>query len=140
MYRRTTAHDDENKRQQTRKNQERRTVFTDEYNKRRGPNFGSQNTQNFNQQPRFGNRNYQTPYRLTGFNIDRNRNPNSDRQYHQERSSNSRTNGSINHQQTQYNFKRYQRTQILNTTKTFHRTTIYLHPTQFNLLTIKDKM
>ena len=33
-----------------------------------------------------------------------------------------------------------QRTQTLNTIKTFHRTTIYLHPTQFNLSTIEDKM
>ena len=46
---RTKAHDDEIKRQQTQNNQERRTVFTHDYNKRRGPNFGSQNTQNFNQ-------------------------------------------------------------------------------------------
>ena len=33
-----------------------------------------------------------------------------------------------------------QRTQILNTTKTFHRAIIYLPPTQFNLSKIKVKM
>ena len=33
-----------------------------------------------------------------------------------------------------------QRTQILNIVKTFDRTTIYLHPFQFNLLTNRDKM
>lgn len=104
MYCRTKAYDDETKRQQTRNNQERRTVFTHDYNKRRGPNFGSQNNQNFNQQPRYGNQNNQTPYRQTSFNPDRNRNPNSDRQNHQDRSSNAWTNGPNNRQQTQYNF------------------------------------
>ena len=62
MYCRTKAYDDETKKQQTRNNQDRRTVFTHDYNKRRGPNFGSQNTQIFNQQPRYGNQNNQTPY------------------------------------------------------------------------------
>ena len=76
MYCRAKAHNDEKKRQQTRNNQERRTVFTHDYNKRRGPNFGPQNIQNFNQQPRYGNQNNQTPYRHTGFNTDRNRNSN----------------------------------------------------------------
>ena len=104
MYYRTEAIDDENKRQQTRNNQERRTVFTHDYNKRRGPNFGSQNNQNFNQQPRYGNQNNQIPNRQTGFIPDRNRNPNSDRQYHQNRSSNSWNNGPDHRQQTQYNF------------------------------------
>ena len=33
-----------------------------------------------------------------------------------------------------------QRTQILNTIKTFHRVPIYLHPTQFNSSTTRDKM
>ena len=33
-----------------------------------------------------------------------------------------------------------QRILILNTTKTFQRATTYLHPTQFNLSMIKDKM
>ena len=104
MYCRTKAYDDEIKRQQTRNNQERRTVFTHDYNKRRGPNFGSQNNQNFNQQPRYGNQNNQKPYRQTGFNPDRNRNSNSERQYPQDRSSNSWTNEPNNRQQTQYNF------------------------------------
>ena len=104
MYCRTKAYDDEIKRQQTRNNQERRTVFTHDYNKRRGPNFGSQNNQNFNQQPRYGNQNNQTPYRQNGFNPDKNRNPNSDRQFQQTRSSNSWNNGPDHRQQTQYNF------------------------------------
>ena len=104
MYCRTKAYDDEIKRQQTRKNQGRRTVFTHDYIKRRGPNFGSQITQNFNQQPRYGNQNNQTPYRQTGFNSDRNRTPNSDGQNQQDRSSNFWTNGPNNWQQTQYIF------------------------------------
>ena len=104
MYCRTKAYDDEIKRQQTRNNQERRTVFTHDYIKQRGPNFGSQNNQNFSQQPRYSNQNNQTSYRQTGFNPDRNSNPNSDRQYPQDRSSNSWTNGPNNRQQTQYNF------------------------------------
>ena len=61
MYCRTKAYDDEIKRQQTRSNQERRTVFTHDYNKRRGPNFGHQNNQNLSQQPRYSNQNNQTP-------------------------------------------------------------------------------
>ena len=104
MYCRTKAYDDENKRQQTRNNQERRTVFTHDYNKRKGPNFGSQNNQNFSQQPRYSNQNNQTPYRQTGFNPDRNSNPNSDRQFQQNRSSNSWNNRPDHRQQTQYSF------------------------------------
>ena len=69
MYCRTKALDEQIKRQQTRNNQERRTVFTHDYNKRRGPNFGSQNNQNFNQQPRYGNQNNQTSYRQTGLQL-----------------------------------------------------------------------
>ena len=104
MYCRTKAYDDQIKREQTRNNQERRTVFTHDYNKRRRPNFGSQNNQNFNQQPRYGTQNNQTPYRQTGFNPDGNRNPSSDRQFSQDRSSNSWTTEPNNRQQTQYNF------------------------------------
>ena len=104
MYCRTKAYDDEIRKQQTRNNQERRTVFTHDYNKRRGPNFRSQNNQNFNPQPRYGNQNNQTPYRQNGFNPDRNRNPNSDGQFQQNRSSNSWNNRPDQHQQTQYNF------------------------------------
>ena len=104
MYCRTKDLDDESKRQQTQNNQERRTVFTHDYNKRRGPNIGSQKNQTFNKQPRYGNQKDQTPYRQTGFNPDRNKNPNSDRHYHQNRSSNSWNNGPNNRQQTKYNF------------------------------------
>ena len=104
MYCRTKAFDDQNKIQQTPNNQERRTVFIHDYNKRRGPNFGSQNNQNFNQQPRYGNQNNQTPYRQTGFNQDKRRKSDSDKQYHQNRSSNSWNNGTDDRQQTQYNF------------------------------------
>ena len=50
LYSRTKAYDDEIKRKQTRNNQERRTNFTHYYIKKRGPNFGSQNTQNSDQQ------------------------------------------------------------------------------------------
>ena len=99
MYCRTKAYDDQIKRQQTRNNQEGRTVSTNDYNKRRGANFGSQNNQNFSQQPRYGNQNNQT-----GFNPDRSGNPNSDRQFQQTRSSNSRNNRPDHRQQTQYNF------------------------------------
>ena len=101
---RTKALDDQIKRQQTRNNQERRTVFTHDYIKRRGPNFGYQNNQNFNQQPRYGNQNNQKPYQQNGFNPDRNRNPNSDRQNQPDKSSNSCSNGPNNRQQTHYNF------------------------------------
>ena len=52
MYCRTKALDYQIKRQQTRNNQERRTVFTHDHNKRREPKFGSQNNQNFNHHPR----------------------------------------------------------------------------------------
>ena len=104
MHCRTKAFDDEIKRQQARNNQERRTVFTHDYNKRRGPNFGFHNNQNFSQQPRYGNQNNQTLYRQNGFNPDRNRNPNSYRQYPHDRSSNFWTNGPNNRQQTQCNF------------------------------------
>ena len=104
MYWRTKAYEDEIKRQQTRNNQERRTVFTHDYNKRRGPNFGSQKNQNFNQQPRYGNQNNQTPYRQNGFNPDRYRNPNSDRQFQETRSSNPWNNAPDHRQQTQCNF------------------------------------
>ena len=104
MYCRTKAYDDEIKRQQTRNNQERRTVITHDYHKRKGPKFGSHNYQNFSQQPRYSNQNNQTPYRQTGFNPDRNSNPNSDRQYQQNKSSNSCNNGPDHRQQTQYNF------------------------------------
>ena len=76
MYCRTNAHDAEIKRQQTRNNQERRLVFTHDYKKKK-KYFGFQKTQNFNQEIRYGNRNKKTPYRQTGINPDRNRNPNS---------------------------------------------------------------
>ena len=104
MYCRTKAYDDQIKRQQTRNNQERRTVFTHDYNKRRGPKFGSQKNQNFNQEPKYRNQKNQTPYRQTGFSPDRNRNPNPVRQFKQTKSSNSWNNGPDQRQQTQYNF------------------------------------
>ena len=132
MYCTTKAFDDRIKKQQTRNNQVRQTVFTHDYNKRRGPNFGSQNNQNFNQQPRYGNQNNQTPYRQTGFNPDRNRNPNSNRQYQQDRSSNSWNNKPNNRQQTQDNFNARAENPDTQYNKTSLRATIYLHPTQFN--------
>ena len=46
MYCRTKAVADQIKRQQTRNNQDRRTVFTHDYNQRKGSNFGSHNNQN----------------------------------------------------------------------------------------------
>ena len=102
MHCRTKAYDDDTKRQQTRNNQEH--LLTHDYNKRRGPNFGPQNIQNFNQQPRYGNQNNQTTYRQTGFNSDRSRNLNPDRQCRQNRSNNSCNNGPDNRQQIQNNF------------------------------------
>ena len=101
MFCRTKAHEDKIRKQQTRNKQECRTVFTHDYNKRKGPNFESQNTQNFNQQPIYGSRNNQTPYQQPGFNPDRNRNLNPDRQYNEDRSSISWTNGPNHRQQTQ---------------------------------------
>ena len=104
MNSRTEAYDDDIKQQQTRNNPQRRTVSAHDYNKGRGPDFGSQKTQNFNQQPRYGNQNNQTPYRQKCFNADRNNIRNSDRHSHHNRSSNSWNNGPDNRQQTQHNF------------------------------------
>ena len=104
MYCRTKAFDDQIKRQQTQNYQERRTVFTHDYNKRRWPNFESQNNHIFSQQPRYGNQNNQTPYQKTDSNPDRNRNPNLDRQFRQTRPSNSWNNRPDHRQQTQYKF------------------------------------
>ena len=58
QYCRNKANDDEFKRQQAKQNQERKQTFTHDYNRRKGPNFGSQN---FNNQPlRYGN-NFRQP-------------------------------------------------------------------------------
>ena len=140
MYCRTKAYDGEIKRQQTRNNQEHRTVFTHDYNKKRGRNFGSQNSQNFNQQPRYGYQNNQTPCQQTDFNPDRNRNPNSDRQLHRNRSSISWNNGQITVSRLSIKSMLDQKILIFSKTETFHRATTYLHPTQFNSSTIRDKM
>ena len=101
-YCRSKAHDDEIKTQQTRNSQELWTVLTHECNKRRGPKFGFQNTQNFTQHYRYGNQNNQKFHFRNCFNPGRNRNW--DRQYHRVRSSNSWTKGSNSRQQIQYNF------------------------------------
>ena len=50
---------------------------------------------------RYGNQNNQTPYWQTGSNLDRNKNSNLYRQYHQDRSSNFGNLGPNNSQQTQ---------------------------------------
>ena len=143
MYCGTEASDDEIKRQQTRNNQERRTVFTHDYNKRRGLNFGSRNNQIFSQQPRYGHHNNQTPFRQTGFNPDRNRNPNSDRQFQQTRSSNSWNSGPNNRQQTHYSFNARQESSDTQYNRNFpqsNNATIYLDPTQFSSSTTRDRM
>ena len=99
QYCRIKAFDDERKRQYNRENQQKKPTFTNDYNKRKGPNFGSQNYYNSNSQhnsnssQRFGN-SYSQPY---------NRNQNFNNQNHNNQSNsnqgqNQRT-GQIN-----YNF------------------------------------
>ena len=64
---RTKTFDDDRKRQYNRENQQKKPTFTNYYNKRKGPNFGSQNYQNSNSQQnsnssqRFGS-SYSQPY------------------------------------------------------------------------------
>ena len=50
QYCRTKAFDDERKRQYNRENQQKKPTYTNDYNKRKGPNFGSQNYHNSNSQ------------------------------------------------------------------------------------------
>ena len=50
QYCRTKTFDDERKRQYNRENQQKKPTYTDDYNKRKGPNFGSQNYHNSNSQ------------------------------------------------------------------------------------------
>ena len=92
------------KRQQSRNYQQRCTVFNHDFIKRRGPDIGSQNTQNFNQKSTYGDQKKQSTYRQTGFYSGRNRNSTLDRQYPQDRSSNCWNNGTNNREKTQYNF------------------------------------
>ena len=64
---RSKAFDDERKRQYNSENQQKKPTFTNDYNKRKGPNFGSQKYNNSNSQhnsnssQRYGN-NYSQPY------------------------------------------------------------------------------
>ena len=102
--------------------------------------FLGQNNHKFSQQPRYGNQNNQTPYQQNGFNPDRNRKPNPDRQYHQNKSSNSWNNGPVTVSRLSITSMPDQRILTLNTIKTIHRATTYLHRTQFHLSTIRDKM
>ena len=84
MYCRTKAHDDENKRQQTRNIQQRRTVFTHDYKMRRGPNFELWVSEYSKLQSATQIRKSEQSdtLRQIGLNSDRNRNPNSDGEYH----------------------------------------------------------
>ena len=82
QYCRTKAFNDERKRQYNRENQQKKPTFTNDYNKRKGPNIGSQNYHNFNSEhnsnssQRYGN-NYSQPC---------NRNPNFNNQNHNNQS------------------------------------------------------
>ena len=66
------ADDDERKRRYNLENQQRKPTFTNDYNKRKGPNFGLQNC-NSNSQQRYGNNSSQPYNRNQNFN---NQNPN----------------------------------------------------------------
>ena len=137
---RTKAFDNQIKKQQTRNNQERQTVFTHYYNKGRGPNFGSQNNQNFNQQPDTDTRTTIHPTdRLASTQI----RTEIQTQIDNSNKTDQATPGTTD-QITVNNFSITsmidQRTLILSTTETSHRATIYLHPTQFSSPTTRDKM
>ena len=139
MYCRTIVHDDEIKRQQTRNSQKRRTVSTHDYNKRRAPIFGSQNTQKFNQQSIYGNQNNHTP-------IDKLASTQTGTEIHTHIDSVIKLDQVTLGQTDRTTVSKLsitsmldQRTQILNTTKTFQRVTVYLRPTQFHLSTTRDK-
>ena len=99
QYCRTKAFDDERKRQYNRENQQKKPTFTNDYNKRKGPNFGPQNYQNSNSQhnsnssQRFGN-SYSQPY---------NRNQNFSNQNHNNQS-NSNQGQNQRTGQNNYNF------------------------------------
>ena len=136
MYCRTEAHDEKIKKQQTRNNQGRRTVFTHDYNRRRGPKSGSQKTQTFNQQPRYGNQNNQTSYRQTGFNPGR---TGIQTQIDSITKADQATPGTTDQMTDSKLNITSTLDQKINTIKTFHRAKFYLHPTQFNLL-ISHKM
>ena len=105
-YCRNKAYDGESKRQPTRNNQERRTVFTDQLASIQiGAEIQTQ-IDNFNQtnQATDGTTDPPTVSKLSITSM-------------------------LN-----------QRTEMLNTIKTFHKATIYLHPTQFNFMTTREKL
>ena len=99
QYCRTNAFDDERKRQYNRENQQKKPTFTNDYNNRKGPNFGSHNYHNSNSQhnsnfsQRFGN-SYSQPY---------NRNQNFSNQNHNNQS-NSNQGQNQRTGQNNYNF------------------------------------
>ena len=137
MYCRTKALDDQIKRQQTRNNQERRTVFTHDYNKRRGPNFGlriikisvsNPDTETSHPINKLASTQIGTETQTQIDNITK-----TDR-------ATPGTTGQITVSRLSITSMLDQRSLILNKTKTFHRATTYLHPTQFNSSTIRDKM
>ena len=99
QYCRIKAFDDERKHQYNRENQQKKPTFTNDYNKRKGPNFGSQNYHNSNSQhnsnssQRYGN-GYSQPY---------NRNQNFNNQNHNNQS-NSNQGQNQRTGQNNYNF------------------------------------
>ena len=99
QYCRIKAFDDERKRQYNRENQQKKPTFTNDYNKRKGPNFGSQNYHNSNSQynsnpsQKYGN-GYSPPY---------NRNQNFSNQNHNNQS-NSNQGQNQRTGQNNYNF------------------------------------
>ena len=80
------------------------------------------------------------PFRQIGFNPNRNRNPNSDRQYHQNRSSNSWNNGPDNRQQTQYNCKARPENSDTQCSRNFPQKNNLPTPNSVQFLMIRDKM
>ena len=92
QYCRTKAFDDKRKRQYNRENQQKKPTFTNDYNKRKGPIFGSQNYHNSNSK-RYGN-SYSQPY---------NRNQNFNNQSHNNQS-NSNQGQNQRTGQNNYNF------------------------------------
>ena len=140
MYCRPKAFDDQIRRQQTRNNQERRTVFTHDYNKRKDRTLGFRIT-------KISISNPDTENRITRHPIDKlaSTHIGTEIQTHIDNSNKPDqatpgTTDQITVNKLSITSTLDQRALILSTTETFHRATTYLHPTQFNSLTIKEKM
>ena len=114
--------------------------FTHDYNKRRRWNFGSQLNQNFNQQPRYGNQNNQTPIdKLASTQIGTEIQTHIDSITEADQATPGTTD-QMTVSRLSITSMLNQRTQTLITTKTFPRATTYPHATQFNSSTIRNNM